>query len=186
MIDALIRWQIARFERRFGYDASDLKQLLAMSRRAFLGFTRAGRLAEARGDVPPAAWYAARIVALRAEDCGPCTQLAVDMGLAAGVPPAVLAAALCDCEDELDRLDAAAALGWRYAHAVVDRRADIAPLGEALRRRWGDRGLAALAVGIAAARMYPMLKYALGHAQACQRVQVAGLTLPPSPSTHAH
>jgi hypothetical protein len=49
---------------------------------------------------------------------------------------------------------------------------------EALRQkvltRWGRRGLLSLAFGITAARLFPTVKYALGHGQACTRLQVDG------------
>ena len=35
----------------------------------------------------------------------------------------------------------------------------------------------ALAYGVMASQLYPMLKYALGHGKACTRVAVAGQTL---------
>ncbi len=45
-------------------------------------------------------------------------------------------------------------------------------------RRWGDRGLVAIGLTLTAARMYPTLKYALGHGRSCSRVTVAGEIAP--------
>ena len=45
-------------------------------------------------------------------------------------------------------------------------------------RRFGARGLAAIAFALAAARVYPTVKYALGHGRACQRIAVAGELVP--------
>ncbi|MGZ8379104.1 MAG: hypothetical protein ACXW0Z_17895, partial [Gemmatirosa sp.] len=42
----------------------------------------------------------------------------------------------------------------------------------AVRARYGDVGIAELAVAIAAARTFPTLKRALGHAVSCERVQL--------------
>ena len=39
---------------------------------------------------------------------------------------------------------------------------------------WGRRALVSLALAITAARIYPTVKYALGHGKACMRVVVAG------------
>ncbi len=61
-----------------------MRWLLAGNRRAFWGFARIAPLAAYSDGVPPAAWHVAKIVALRAEDCGPCTQLAPDMARAEG------------------------------------------------------------------------------------------------------
>lgn len=38
--------------------------------------------------------------------------------------------------------------------------------------RWGRRGLASLALALASARVFPTVKYALGHGRACTRVVV--------------
>jgi hypothetical protein len=53
------------------------------------------------------------------------------------------------------------------------------PLREEVRRRWGETGLAAIALSMVGGRMYPTLKYALGHGLTCSQVRVAGETLKP-------
>jgi hypothetical protein len=52
------------------------------------------------------------------------------------------------------------------------------PLREEIVRRWGEKGLAAIALQLTAARMYPTLKYALGYGKACSKVVVAGVAAP--------
>jgi hypothetical protein len=44
--------------------------------------------------------------------------------------------------------------------------------------RWSPRALVSLAFAITAARMYPTMKYALGHGRACQRISVGGAVVP--------
>jgi hypothetical protein len=51
-------------------------------------------------------------------------------------------------------------------------------LREGILRRWGERGLISLAFAILSARMYPTLKYALGHGQACTRLVIGGEAMP--------
>jgi hypothetical protein len=41
-------------------------------------------------------------------------------------------------------------------------------------RLWGKRGLISLAFAMVSARIFPTLKYALGHGRACMRVTVGG------------
>ncbi|MCW7540584.1 hypothetical protein OOT46_22425 [Aquabacterium sp. A7-Y] len=173
MLNTLIRWRIAAFERRYGYDAGYLHELLRMSRGGFFRFARATALAQHRQDLPLAAWYAAKLVATRAEDCGPCTQLVVDMAREEGVSDAVLNALL---RDELEALDPDTALAGRYARAVVSHAPELGELIESVHQRWGDRGLASLALTVTGTRLYPMLKYALGHGRACQQVRVGDST----------
>ena len=50
-----------------------------------------------------------------------------------------------------------------------------------MRRRFGERGLASLALAMSGARLFPMIKSALGHAEACHRVQVGSQPLAPAP-----
>ena len=45
-------------------------------------------------------------------------------------------------------------------------------------RRWGQKGLVALALALTTARMYPTVKYALGYGKTCSRVTVAGTPAP--------
>jgi hypothetical protein len=45
-------------------------------------------------------------------------------------------------------------------------------------RRWGKRALISLAFAITGARIFPTVKYAMGHGRACTRVTVAGESRP--------
>lgn len=176
MIDWFIRRRLAAFERRYGYDAGYARELLAFSRPAFMRYAEVSRMAAHRQDLPLQAWYAAKVTAARAEDCGPCTQLAVDMARDDGVPDALLRAVLRDDEPAMGE---DAALGWRYARAAIARDAQVLDLREDVLRRWGPRALASLALVVTGTRMFPMLKYALGHGQACARVVVGGQPVQP-------
>jgi hypothetical protein len=51
-------------------------------------------------------------------------------------------------------------------------------LREEVVRQFGKRGLISLAFALLAARMFPTLKYALGHGRACTRVTIGGETMP--------
>jgi hypothetical protein len=65
-------------------------------------------------------------------------------------------------------------LGVRFARATLAHDATADDLREQVVSRWGARGLVSLAFGLTAARLYPTLKYALGHGRSCTRVTVAG------------
>jgi len=71
-------------------------------------------------------------------------------------------------------MHSAVTLAYRYADAVLNQRADTAALREAVRAQWGDQGLIDLALNMQGARLYPMMKQALGFALQCQRVSVRG------------
>jgi hypothetical protein len=171
MLRWLIRNRLAAFERRFDYDMSYARHILATDLRAFLAFARVVKLGEYRRDIPREVYWSAKLVGTLAEDCGPCTQLLVAMALDAGVEPDVLSAVV---RGELDRLPEPAQLGVRFARAVLAHDVAADELRDEIVRRWGPRAVIALAFAITSARIYPTLKYALGHGKTCQRVVIAG------------
>ena len=171
----MIRWAlrkaIDKFERQWGYDATYMRDMIDASPRAAWLFSRVTALGQFRQDLPLDAWFAAGITAVRHEDCGPCTQLAVTMAERSGVSPAVLRAVLTD---NPGAMPADVALVWRFTNATLARDAAADEYREAIVKRWGRRALVSVAFSITAARMYPTVKYALGHGKACSRIVVGG------------
>lgn len=175
MLKTFLSRQIDKMERTWGYDASYMRHVLRASPASFLRFGFVTGLVE-RKAAPAAALAAAGIAGTLNEDCGPCTQISVDMAAAGGVKPEVLRAILAGDEAAMGE---DAALGWRFARASLARDMEAAdPLRDEIVRRWGDRGLVAMGMAITTARMYPTLKYALGYGKACSRVTVAGEPAP--------
>jgi hypothetical protein len=171
MLTWLIKRRLVAFEQAYGYDLSYARDILAVSPRALTLFGGVEKLARYRRDVPLEAYYAAKLVAAKAEDCGPCTQLVATMAERAGVAPATLRAVLLGDERAMST---DAALGFRFARAVLAHDAAAAAFRETIVARWGRHALISLAFAIAAARVFPTVKYALGHGQACTRVTVGG------------
>jgi hypothetical protein len=175
MLKAFLARQIDRMERQWGYDASYMRVVLAASPATFLKFGFVTGLVE-RKAAPGAALAAAGIAGALAEDCGPCTQIGVDMAAASGVEPEILRAILAGDEAAMGE---AAALAWRFARASLARDMIAAdPLRDEIVRRWGDKGLVAVSMALTTARMYPTLKYALGYGKACAKVTVGGVATP--------
>ena len=96
MIKRLLRRFVDKFEREWHYDASYLRDVIDVSPRAAWLFSRATALGQFRRDIPIDAWCTAGITAVRHEDCGPCTQLAVTMAERQDVSPTVLRAVLAE------------------------------------------------------------------------------------------
>lgn len=171
----MMRWAlrkaISKFEREWNYDASYMRDIIDASPRAAWLFSRVTALGQFRRDVPLEAWCAAGITAVRQEDCGPCTQLGVEMAERAGVSPAVLSAVLADDEEAMP---ADVALAWRFTRATLARDAAADGYREVIVKRWGRRALISLSFAITAGRVYPTVKYALGHGKACTRIVVGG------------
>jgi hypothetical protein len=175
MLKWLIKNRLNAFERRFGYDVTYARELLATDTRAFLHYARLAGLSSYRRDVPAEVYYAAKLTAIVAEDCGPCSQLVVAMALGDGVDPRTVATVVEGNDRQIDALLAEPArLGVRFARAVLAHDPAADELREAIERRWGPRAVVSLAFAITASRLFPTLKYALGHGKACQRVDVAG------------
>jgi hypothetical protein len=169
----MIKWAlhkaIDKFERNWNYDASYMHEMIDASPRAAWLFSRVPALGQFRRDVPIEAWCTAGITAVRHEDCGPCTQLAVTMAERAGVTAATLRAVLAD---NPDAMPPDVALAWRFTRATLAHDATADAYREEILKRWGPRALVSLAFAITAARIYPTVKYALGHGKACMRVVV--------------
>ena len=60
------------------------------------------------------------------------------------------------------------------ADAIVRRSVEDDTYREAVRARWGDKGVIDLAMGLQMGRLFPMMKLALGYAKECRRVSVDG------------
>ena len=111
MLKAILSRQIDAFERTWSYDASYMRELLDVSSLSLLKFFLVTSLGHGK-HAPAEAQAAAGIVGTLAEDCGPCTQISVDLAGKAGVKPEVLRAILAGDEAAMGET---AALAWRFA-----------------------------------------------------------------------
>ena len=170
MLKALLNRMIRRMEKQWRYDAGYMRFLTDASPWTSLKFGVVTGLVDRRA-APAEALAAAGLVGTLAEDCGPCTQIGLDMAAAGGVPPAILRAILAG-----DRagMGETAALAYDFAHAVLAHDLEADALREEIVKRWGEKAVVALALAITTARMYPTLKYGLGYGKACSRLTVAG------------
>lgn len=171
MLTWFIKNRLAAFERRFDYDMSYARELLAADRSAFFAFAKTNAMSKYRRDVPAHVYYAVKLTGVIAEDCGPCTQLAVSLAIADGVTPRLLTSVI---GGELGAMTEEVALGVRFARAVLGHDVEADRERDEIVARWGKRALVSLGFALAMARVYPTLKYALGYGQACSHVVVGG------------
>lgn len=173
---------IATYERDFGYDTTYMREIARISGSGILRFGLFSTFVMHREDTPADAWFAAKITAVIREDCGPCTQLGVRMAEREGVDAKVLRAIV---EGDERAMSEGAALAFAFTNAVLDRDLEAS---ERLRReivdRWGERALVTLAFAISSVRVFPTVKYALGHARACSRVSIDGQMIPVRATAH--
>jgi hypothetical protein len=171
MLKAVLHAVVGRFAKRYDYDTSYMDELIDIDPAAFMAFGKVQGLGGYR-KAPAAAIAAAKLVATLGEDCGPCTQIVVQMSEEDGVADNVLRAILTGDEAGMG---ADAALAWKFARASLARDMEAAdPLRDEIVRRWGKKGLASIALAIASARVFPSVKYAMGYGKACSKVQVRG------------
>lgn len=179
LVARLAEPRLAAFERDFGYDVTYLRDIARVSGGAFVRFALFSVFAEQREAAPEAAIYAAKIATTLREDCGPCTQLVTTMAERSGMPHAELRGVL---EGDPTAMSPDVALGFQFANAALDR--DLAEsdrLRELIVTRWGERAAVTLSFAVASARVFPTLKYALGHGKACALITLGADLVPASP-----
>lgn len=171
MLRWILRRMIAKFERTYAYDASYAQHLIDAAPLALLWLFLAPRIVRRPRALPLDAWVAAGLAGAMEADCGPCTQLGVQMAQQMGVADDVLRAVLAN--DEAAMSDDVR-LATRYTRASLRHEIEAETLREEIIRRWGQKVLARLAYLITVSGLFPTIKYSLGHGQACTRVRVGG------------
>jgi alkylhydroperoxidase family enzyme len=157
---------IRAFERAYNYDATYMRRLLQSSPEGFARFGAFQPMGHFRETLPIDAYHTAKLAVMRVEDCGPCLQFCVQMALQDELSPELVRAAV----DGGDGLPPELAEVYRFAQAVA--RGEPAD-SEAMEERYGAAGVAELALAIAAARVYPTVKRAMGLAKSCARITIA-------------
>jgi alkylhydroperoxidase family enzyme len=109
------------------------------------------------------------MVATQDEDCGTCVQIEVNLARKDGVPGNAIRAVLNNRPEDLTPELAEV---YTFTKAVVEGSGEEEELRERIRERYGEEGLVELALGIAAARVFPVTKRALGFATSCALVEI--------------
>ena len=167
MIARILKRSFARFGSRYGYDASYLQDLVDTDRNGALRLALASSFTRHPFGLPPAPYFAAKIVATRHADCGACLKLAIDMAVEAGVPLPDIRRLLVDSAGEAPPEMRLAA---RYARAVSEHDPALPRIIEECVGCWGKRGLAGLAAAVTGGQFFPLLKRGLGRGSACTPV----------------
>jgi hypothetical protein len=141
----IARRMLRRANQRYGYDTRYLELMLKASPSAFFKFAALNKAANHREVVPVEASFAVKICGAMAEDCGPCTQLVVDMALEAGMARPQIEAVV---RRDPRAMSAATALAFRFADAVARRTGNDEEYREAVRAQWGDKGVIDLAMAM--------------------------------------
>lgn len=169
MLQWLIFRRLAAAERKLGASLEYARQLYRASPGGFYKFARIIPMAAYRKQLAAEPYHLARIVAARLEDCGTCLQIEVNQASALGIEPALIQAAL---DGRVDDLPPDLADVCRFAAGVAKGTGAEEEYRDRIRSRWGEAGLAELALGIASCRVFPTVKRALGYATSCSSIKV--------------
>ena len=167
--------QIEGFEKAWNYDAAYMRDLLRAGPDVLTKFQGMMAIVDARA-APKEALFTAQALGVLDGDCEPCVQVGVDIALAGGLDPRLVRAVLTG---DRAAMSEDARLSYDFARASLAKDvAGLEPHRREILRRWGERGLTAVALSITVGRMYPTLKYPLGYGHPCVSVRVAGEVVP--------
>ena len=164
-------------QKRYDYDVGYMQDILKTDLKAFLKFMGFQAMLSHVGNVPAGPLYAARIQAIVWDDCGPCTQLVVNMALDANVSEETVQAII---NRDLTNLPENIALVVQFTDLVLAHDPQADDLREEILALWGTKGLISISYSISSSRGYPALKYSMGYGKACSRIKVNDLSLVPN------
>ena len=176
MIRYMFNKMLLTMKKRYNYDVQYQQDILKTDLGAFLKFMGFQTMSSHSGNLPVGPLFAARIRAIIWDDCGPCTQLVVDMALEAGVDPEIVHAII---DRDLEKLPEDIALVVRFTELVLAHNPEADDLREKVLAMWGNDGLITIGFAISSYRVYPALKYTLGYGKTCSRIEVNDLTMAP-------
>ncbi len=183
MLRFMLNKTLTRFGDRFGYDVSYMQYMLRHDLSGFIKFTLFQTIAAHRKGMPTAPYFAAKIRTALWDDCGPCSQLTVDMALAAGVDAEEVSAIIAG---NYDTLPEPTALVLRFTELSLAHDPSADALRDQIHALWGDQGLITLGLVISSCRVYPALKYSLGYGKSCNRIAVGNNSFPPPAAEISH
>lgn len=177
MIRYVFNKMLLSLKKRYDYDVQYQQDILTTDLGAFLKFMGFQTMSSHAGGLPVGPLYAARLRAIIWDDCGPCTQLAANMALEAGLEPDLVRAII---HRDMSNLPVEIRLVVCFTDLVLAHNPEADDLRERILALWGQRGLISIGFAISSYRVYPALKYTLGHGKACLRITVNETTIAPT------
>jgi len=169
----MLRWIINKrldaAEEDLGESVDYLRYIANENRSALLRFAAIGPFANSRKTLPAEAWYAAQIVALQHEDCGPCVQIGVNLARKDGVDRDIIDSVL---RGNWSALTPALTTICQFTRDAVTDKVASDELRQEIVDRYGETGLIELAFAIAAAAIPPTVKRVLGFSRSCSTVEI--------------
>lgn len=176
MIRYLLNKTLLSMQKRYDYDVRYMQDILQTDLKAFLKFMGFQTMSAHSDNLPAAPLFAARLRAIIWDDCGPCTQLIVNMALEASLSPEVIRAII---DNDLDKLPEEVVLVVKFTDLVLAHNPEADDLREEILNLWGKEGLITIGYAISSTRVYPAFKYSLGYGSACSRIQINNASMVP-------
>jgi len=176
MIKFMGKKLLKKFHNQYDYDVNYMLDILHTNQGAFLKFLGFQSMSSHTKNLPQELLYAAKLRAIIWDDCGPCTQLIINMALHSNVNPENIQAII---SRDKEKLSAETWLVIQFTEAVLAHDKEIDELRQSILDLWGMDGLISIAFSISTSRVYPALKYALGYGKACLKVNVNDSMLKP-------
>ena len=169
MLRPVYRFMIRGFGKRYDYDTGYMILLLDETPSLMNALNGLSKLSNYQKNAPLEAHVAARLTGVRAEDCGPCLQLTIDMARERGMSGPLTEAIL---SGDVDSMCTDSALGFRFASATLTRSGDEEAARDAVRDAYGEAAVIELTLASQISRVFPMLKRGLGFDKTCKRTSV--------------
>lgn len=170
MINYLIAKKLETFEKTTGESVDCMRDLLRQSRQGFFLFMLFVPLTKYRGALSKEDFHVARITTMKHEDCGPCLQTTVTLALLDGVDVGLVQKVIAR---NIPSLPLSIQSVIAFTEAVLARTEDLDTRRDEVVLRLGERAPADLGVAIAAVRVYPVLKRAMGYAKSCSLIKLS-------------
>jgi len=164
----IAKFMLSDFAKSYDYDVGYLEHMAEVSPGAFYRYLLCTPFATHRKKAPPKSYLITKLVATKYFDCGPCLRLVINMAREAKIDDKLIHAALLGNESELPE---DLVVARRYAIAVTEQdAAALLSLEEKIVQRWGEGALTEMAVAVAFAAFFPILRRGMGHAHSCEPV----------------
>ena len=164
MIKFLLQKGFASFGQKYKYDTAYLEEVSTIYPAKAWRYAMLSPYVQHRTAASKEAYFAAKITAAHITDCGPCTDLTIEMAIEAGIAHAQLKAIILGDKSAMtpDIL-----LGHNYAHAMIENSASLTGYIRDITIQFGKRGLWDMASAVALGEFFPKLKRGLGEAKSC-------------------
>lgn len=167
----MMRWfvnsQINKLEAQLGESIEYLRILVKGTPWLFWKYLGLIVLSAHHRHCPKNALHMARIAAAQVEDCGPCVQINVNFAQGEGIPVSLIQGAL----DGGAGLPEPERTAYEFGRSVAHNTDDLDIARQRAVEVFGDKAVHDLAIAVATARVYPVIKRGLGVAQSCSIVR---------------